>query len=151
MCWFRENGDQHAADQRGDVVTTPLRTPFMFIVGLFAAAQATGTPSRAEVSHAASPIQVETLTLSGFVARIRQDVALRARFAQNPRAVLREFGIDPAPYNLPDKLTDAQLDRFMTDWSRGAGTPTPPPAPRPATSPAPAPVYGPPAGFPRRP
>jgi hypothetical protein len=130
-------------------MATPLRTLLTFIAGLFAAAQA-DTPSRAEVSHP-SPIQVETLTLSAFAARVRQDTALRARFAANPRAVLREFGIDPAPYNLPDRLTDAQIDRFVTDWSRGAGTPTPPPVAEPAQRPAPVVIYGPPGGFPKRP
>jgi hypothetical protein len=132
-------------------MATPLRTLLTFIAGLFAATQAAGTSSRAEVSHPGSPIQVETLTLSGFAARVRQDSALRARFAANPRAVLREFGIDPAPYNLPDRLTEAQIDRFVTDWSRGAGTPIPRPETEPAQRPPPVVIYGPPAGFPKRP
>ncbi len=68
---------------------------------------------------------------------------MRARFTRNPVTVLREFGIDPAPYNLPAQLSDAQLDRFLADWCetpahRGPFRPAPP---------GPAPVYGPPPGL----
>jgi hypothetical protein len=94
-------------------------------------------------------MQAKTLTLSAFVARVRQDATLRARFAQNSRNVLREFGIDPTPYDLSDRLTDAQLDRFLADWSREAGASSPRPLPKPAP-PAPAPVYGPPPGLRKR-
>ena len=148
-------------------MATPFRTLLKLLVGLFVAAPAAATATGAEVTRPA-PIQVETLTLSAFAARVRQDTALRARFAQNPGAVLREFGIDPAPYNLPARLTDAQLDRFLADWSRDAGTsrPVPPgppgppapvygPPPGPAqpgpAPPGPAPVYGPPPGLLKRP
>lgn len=144
-------------------MATPFRTLSKLIVGLFAASPAAAS-SGAEVIRPA-PIQVETLTLSAFAARVRQDTALRARFAQNPGTVLREFGIDPAPYNLPARLSDVQLDRFLADWSRDAGTARPvppgppgppapvygpPPGPAPAP-PGPAPVYGPPPGFLKRP
>jgi hypothetical protein len=100
-------------------------------------------------------MRAETLTMSAFIARIRQDAALRARFAQSPRAVLREFGIDPPPINLPDQLTDAQIQRLLNDWTAGADPAVPPPgnrppAPAPVYTPAPAPVYGPPS-TPRRP
>jgi hypothetical protein len=94
-------------------------------------------------------MQPETLTLSAFVARVRQDAALRARFAQNPRSVMRELGIDATPYDLSDRLTDAQLDRFLADWSRDPGASTPRPEPKPAP-PTPTPVYGPPPGFRKR-
>jgi hypothetical protein len=94
-------------------------------------------------------MQAKTSTLSAFVVRVRQDARLRARFARNPRTILDEFGIDPTPYNLSDRLTDAQLDRFLADWSRDAGASTPRPVPEPAP-PAPAPVYGPPPGFRKR-
>ena len=97
-------------------------------------------------------MQANTLTLSAFVARVRRDAALRARFAQNPRNVLREFGIDRTAYDLSDRLTDAQLDRFLADWSRDAGTSTPRPVPdpEPVPAPTPTPVYGPPPGFRKR-
>ena len=139
-------------------MATPFRTLLKFIIGLFAAAPAGGTASAAETGSPTSPVQAETLTLSAFVARVRQDATLRARFAQNPHAVLREFGIDPTPYNLSDRLTDAQLDRFLADWSRDAGPSRPvppgppgPPAPVYGPPPGPAPVYGPPPGFLKRP
>ena len=61
--------------------------------------------------------------MSAFIVRLRQDAALRARFSQDPRAVLREHGIDPAPFNLPDRLDEAQLERLLGDWTRrGAGS-----------------------------
>jgi hypothetical protein len=132
-------------------VATPFRTLLKFIIGLFAAAPAGGTASAAETGSPPPPIAAKTLTLSSFVARVRQDATLRARFAQNPSTVLRAFGIDPTPYNLSDRLTDAQLDRFLADWSRDVGASTPPPMPGPVEKPAPAPVYGPPPGFLKRP
>jgi hypothetical protein len=142
----------------------PFRTLFKFIVGLLAAPPAAGIASEAEAGgpvsptkagNPVSPVQAETLTLSAFVARVRRDATLRARFAQDPRTVLRELGIDPTPYNLLDRLTDAQLDRLLADWSRDAdwlrdaGAPSPPP--EPLTAPVPNPVYGPPPGFRERP
>src|SRR5262249_30762839 len=113
----------------------------------------------------------ETLTISAFMARLRQDSALRQRFADSPAAVLREHGIDPAPYRLPDRMSEGQLDRLLaqvapTQDSSPAPTPTPrppsterppgrvvlygPPArppqqQRPNQPQPPAPVYGPPA------
>jgi hypothetical protein len=161
-------------NQRGEFMATPLRTLFKFIIGLFATAPAGGTASAAETGSApppkqaetpaggtasgaktgspTSPKRAETLTLSAFIARVRQDATLRARFAQNPHTVLREFGIDPTPYNLPDRLTDVtQLDRFLADWSRDAGASTPPRVPEPAVMKVPTPVYGPPPGFPKGP
>ena len=91
------------------------------------------------------PERPETLTLSAFIARIRQDEALRGRFARDPQATLRAFEIDPAPYDLPDQLSDAQLDRLLADWLRGPGAPAPAPKLEPAP-PAPSVVYGPPPG-----
>jgi hypothetical protein len=91
------------------------------------------------------PERQETLTLSAFIARVRQDVALRERFARNPQATLRAFGIDPAPYDLPDQLSDAQLDRLLADWLSRPGAPAPAPKLEEAP-PAPSVVYGPPPG-----
>jgi hypothetical protein len=91
------------------------------------------------------PERPETLTLSAFIARVRQDEALRARFARDPQATLHAFGIDPAPYDLPDRLSDAQLDRLLADWVRGRGRPAPAPKLEKAPS-APAVVYGPAPG-----
>jgi hypothetical protein len=120
-----------------------------FVIGLFAVLQGMTTLSRAEQVRPEASSNAETLTMSAFIGRVRQDAALRERFSQNPRAVLREYGIDPSPYNLPDRLTEAQLDRLLSGWSRGAGpSGSPPPSPE-ALRPAPQPVYGPPAGIPR--
>ena len=85
--------------------------------------------------------QFERLTLSAFIARVRSDAGLRARFAASPRAVLKDYGIDATPYNLPDRVSAEQMDRLLDDLSRTAAA-EPPPVVRPA--PAPAPVYGPP-------
>jgi hypothetical protein len=87
----------------------------------------------------------EQLTLSQFIARVRGDAALRARFAANPRQVLAEFGIDPAPYNLPERISEAQMQRLLDDLSRQAGPPSPPPGQDDASRRPPVPVYGPPA------
>jgi hypothetical protein len=91
------------------------------------------------------PMGSEKLTMSAFLARVRGDSKLRARFAENPRAVLREHGIDPAPYNLPERVSEAQMERLLAELSRA----TPPPrGPAPdAPRPLPAPVYGPPPGL----
>ena len=92
--------------------------------------------------------RVAPATMAALIAKLRSDASLRARFLENPSVVMREQGIDPTPFRLPDRLTQAQLDRLLADWSRDAGAaqaPTPPSAqPGP-----PAVVYGPPAGPPR--
>jgi hypothetical protein len=84
----------------------------------------------------------ETLTLSDLIARIRHSTALRDRFADSPRAVLLECGIDPTPYNLPNRMSSAQMDRLLARFAQ-VPAPTEPPAPPPQS---PAPVYGPPPG-----
>lgn len=98
---------------------------------------------------AARAQQRETLTLSAFISRVRGDGALRARFADNPSAVLREYGIDPTPFNLPDRITQAQMDSLLDDLSRRAPPQTAQPPELPVPRP-PAVIYGPPAGM-RRP
>jgi hypothetical protein len=118
---------------------------FKFVIGLFAALQGAATWSRAAEPRPAASTPPETLTMSAFIARIRQDAALRARFAQSPRAVLREFGIDPSPINLPDRVTDAQIQRLLNDWTAGVDSPARSPNGGQQLAPAPAPVYGPPA------
>ena len=133
-------------------MATSARTLFKFVIGLLAAFQGAATASRAQQARLEAPSQAETLTMSAFIARVRQDAVLRERFSQNPSGVLREYGIDPSPYNLPDRLTQAQLDRLLSDWSRGAGpSGSSPPLPSPgAAQPSPpVVVYGPPPG--RRP
>jgi hypothetical protein len=101
-------------------------------------------------------------TFSNLIARLRRDAALRGRFADDPRATLLENGIDPAPYNLPERISPTQMDRLLAQ-----STQEPPPKDPPATPkqkqqpgppaviygppPGPAPVYGPPPGPPPAP
>jgi hypothetical protein len=115
----------------------------------------------------------EMLTLSTFIARMRRDPVLRSRFADNPRGVLLAYGIDPSPYDLPDRMTSAQIDRLLAQFAQAPAAPEPPkppdrsaeppsasppppsppsvvygppPSPQPPAGP-PAPVYGPPPGL----
>ena len=128
-----------------------VRNLFQFLVGILAALMG-AVASRAEALPQASS-RLEALTMSAFVARIRQDATLRARFAQNPRAVLREFGIDPTAINLPDRLTAAQLRSLLNSRTVDVGegrlilaqAKPSPPAPVYGPPSTPAPVYGPPS------
>jgi hypothetical protein len=114
--------------------------------GLFAALL-----GHASASTAIAP-QGETLTISAFIARLRQDPALRRRFADSPAAVLREHGIDPAPYRLPAQMSETQLDRLLAQFAQKQdSSPTPPQGPPPQTPPStqrpsgPVVIYGPPS------
>jgi hypothetical protein len=117
------------------------------MIGILAALQGGIPPSRAEPSRSEAAPPSETSTMAAFIARVRRDPQLRARFAQSPRTILREQGIDPAPFDLPDQLDDIQLERLLADWSRRAGPPAVTP-PQPLPSP-PVAVYGPPPGLQR--
>jgi hypothetical protein len=132
-----------------------VRQLLKFVVRFFAALSgvtatgAMGSP-QPQVRPPLSP-QVEALTMPPFIARLRQDAALRARFARDPRVVLREHGIDPSPFRLTDRLDETQLDRVLADWTAGAparvklaqAAPQAPAAPAPPNV-----VYGPPPGPP---
>ena len=121
-------------------MTKSVRSLIKLVLGLLAALPGAPTTVQAEKPQ---PAQAGSMTMSAFIARVRNDAAFRERFAQNPRAVMRESGIDPAPYDLPDRLSQAQLDRLLADWSERAGpSPAPPPISRPGPALA---VYGPPA------
>jgi len=85
--------------------------------------------------------------MAALIARLRSDSSLRARFLENPGALMREQGIDPTPFRLPERVTQAQLDHLLADWSRTAGSQAP--APGLAQAGPPAVVYGPPPGPPR--
>jgi hypothetical protein len=138
---------------------TPVRNLFKFAVGILTALTGAAA-SRADVTQSRPAPRVEIPSISAFISRIRQDAELRARFAQDPRAALSEFGMDPGPISLPNRLTEAQLQSLLDSWmaaSRSArmaandfprdleASPMPAPAPvyGPPPSP-PAPVYGPP-------
>jgi hypothetical protein len=126
-----------------------VRTLLKLVVGLFAALQAAVTPTSAEQSRPDVQSRGERLTMSGFILRLKQDAALRLRFSQNPRAVLHEHGIDPAPFNVPDRLDDAQIEQLLSDWMRSRARlaeAAPPPPPPPRDTNVPVPVYGPPPG-----
>jgi hypothetical protein len=131
-------------------MATSVRTVLKFLIGLFAALPA--APGATEAARPEGPARSETSTMSTFIALLRQDAQLRARFAQDPRAVLRAHRIDPAPFELPERLNDAQFARLLADWSRWIA-----PAQRLAEGPSPeqkdkppAPVYGPAPGFQRQ-
>jgi hypothetical protein len=111
--------------------------------------------------------------LAKLLGQIRRDAALRARFSLDPRSVFEESGIDPTPYDLPDRLDRDEVDRFLNNWTGARG---PAAGSRPAAAatlvsedqsgsphasgdekkiptlvPPVAPVYGPPPGFPTEP
>jgi hypothetical protein len=127
-------------------MATSVRTLFKFFLGVFAALSGIGNWSRAAEPRPAAAGPAETLTMSTFISRIRQDEGLRARFADSPRAVLREFGIDPPPINLPDRINPVQMQGLLNNWAAGVEPAEPPP--NPGRFSAPAPIYGPPAGPP---
>jgi hypothetical protein len=133
------------------VMATSVRALIKILIGMFAALQGTVVPSAAEQARPDAPPRSEASTMSAFIARLRQDAELRARFSQNPRAVMREHGIDPTPFNLPDRMDAAQVERLLSDLAGRAGPESSEPR-RPDARPSiPAPVYGPPPGPPRRP
>jgi hypothetical protein len=113
------------------------------------------------LSHANASVVLasrrETPTMAAFIARLRQDLALRRRFADHPSAVLREYGIDPTPYRFPEQMSQAQLDRLLAQFAQAAPAPAPTEPPTDFGSQAPAPpsppavVYGPPARPPQPP
>lgn len=123
-------------------MATPFQRLFKVFIGIFAALPSLTTASIAQQPSLDSRLS-QTQTMSSFVALLRRDPELRARFSQNPRDVLREYGIDPSPYNLPDSLTPEQMDRLLNDWV--TFLPFRPDETRPSPSP-PVAVYGPPPG-----
>jgi hypothetical protein len=122
----------------GLVVTITVRALLKSIVGAFAMV----------FGAAGSSVAGETrsvLTFSNLIARLRRDAALRGRFADNPRAILLENGIDPTPYNLPDRISAAQMDRLLAQFAQAPTSTQQPDPPKPQPRP-PSVIYGPPAG-----
>jgi hypothetical protein len=124
------------------------RRLFQLIVGFFAALQG-GAANAAAESPPVQPHVVprgEALGMPAFVARLRQDATLRARFARDPRAVMREHGIDPSPFQLMDRRDETGIEAVLTDWTaatRGrVNLAQTTPSQEPATPPVA--VYGPP-------
>jgi hypothetical protein len=120
------------------VVTVTVRALLKSIAGAFAMV----------LGGAGSSVAGETrnvLKFSNLIARLRRDAALRGRFADNPRAILLEYGIDPTPYNLPDRISTAQMDRLLAQFAQAPTSTEQPDPPKPQPRP-PSPVYGPPPG-----
>jgi hypothetical protein len=64
----------------------------------------------------ASNAATEPTGIAALVAGIEAQPALRARFAEDPHATLREFGVDPAPFAIGTRLTDTDVDRIVARW-----------------------------------
>jgi hypothetical protein len=75
----------------------------------------------AQGSVQAAQAPVELPTLGKLIGQLRQDATLRARFSLDPRSVLVETGIDPNQYNLPDRLDENEVHRFLDNWAGARG------------------------------
>lgn len=73
------------------------------------------------LAQATPPPRAERPPLGKLIGQLREDAALRARFSLNPRSVFEERGIDPAPYDLPDRLDGDDIDRFLSNWTGATG------------------------------
>src|SRR5262245_38485997 len=102
------------------IMATSMRMLLKIFIGLFAALQATAASLGAQQTGAEASTRSDAPTMSALIARLRQDAVLRARFAENPRAVLREHGIDAAAFDVPVRMDDAQLQRLLAGWTRPA-------------------------------
>jgi hypothetical protein len=111
----------------GGTLTTPSHKILQMAAVLSAMGSAQATP----------PPHVELPPLTKLFGQLRKDAALRARFSLDPRSVFEETGIDPTPYDLPDRLDEDDVDRFLSNWTGARG----PSAGSRATD-AVAPVYG---------
>jgi hypothetical protein len=72
-------------------------------------------------SAQATPPGAERPPLGKLIGQLRKDAELRARFSLNPRSVFEERGIDPIPYDLPDRLDRDDVDRFLSNWTGARG------------------------------
>ena len=110
-----------------------------------------------EAPKAAAPPQ-NTPSISALVKRLSEEPAMRARFGANPRAVLSEAGIDPAPLNVGERLSDTEVERLIGRWrlaegsirlaaSEGSDGGPAPTETSPAMTAPPAAVYGPSPGL----
>ena len=70
----------------------------------------------AAVPAAATKATPAPAGIAALVAGIEAQPALRARFASDPHATLREFGVDPAPFAIGTRLTDHDVDRILVRW-----------------------------------
>jgi hypothetical protein len=72
-------------------------------------------------AQATPPPRAGLPTLGKLIGQLREDAALRARFSLDPRSVFEETGIDPTPYDLPDRLGEDDVDRFLSNWTGARG------------------------------
>lgn len=86
-----------------------LSKPLTVLLAGTLAAPTYATPAQAELKTAKR-------TLPAFFDELGRDMVLRARFAQNPREVLAEHGLDLPNFVLPDRFTDIEIDRLLKRW-----------------------------------
>lgn len=101
---------------------------------------------------AASPA-VASSGIAALMAGIEAEPGLRARFASDPQATLREFGVDPAAFAVGARLSEGDVDRIVARWRRAQSEATGAGAVKVAQGGPPSPavaVYGPPPGMLRR-
>ena len=67
--------------------------------------------------HAAPPPRAELPPVAKLIGQLRKDAALRARFCLDPRSVFEATGIDATAYNLPDRMDEDDVRRFLNDWT----------------------------------
>jgi hypothetical protein len=85
------------------IVRSALRGALAFLLpAAVPAAAANATPAPAGIAALLTGIEAQP--------------ALRARFANDPHATLREFGVDPAPFAIGTRLTDGDVDRILARW-----------------------------------
>lgn len=94
-----------------------------------------------EEANAAAPVPLVVL-----MQRLDADPRLRQRFLHEPRAVLREAGIDPSALGLKDKVSEAQIPAFL-ERARALSRPDFSPRPIPIAPQPPEPIP-PPAPWP---
>lgn len=125
---------------------TAIRSALGAAIGLVAALEGGTDPAHAHQAPAAERPRVAATAMATFIAALRRDEALRSRFAAEPQAVIREHGIDPAPYNL-DGLDEGGRRRLLLDLAQQTDSKPPQPPPPPDTRGPPVtplPPYGPP-------
>lgn len=53
-----------------------------------------------------------------FLARLKTDQELRQRFSLDPAGTLRECGVDPTPFRLPDRVSPSEVDALVKFLAR---------------------------------
>lgn len=68
------------------------------------------------------------MSLETLAQKLVGDLELRRQFAADPRSVLGREGLDPTAFEVPDKMSLAELDKTLAAWfqARTLGTPSSP-------------------------